>query len=269
MNREKVIRNGFWFWYGAVLFAAWILILFCDRNFTDHPVGWLYSVFGWGILAGIPASILLLTKSRILEEKVSRYWLIPAGVGAAFWVGVCSSMLGAVSAICPFDVWQRERTVFWDRFLRGYQDDLASAAERMMSPDMIGDIEQLIGFILLPYRLFSRLGLYSGSILLILSVLPIAVIRRNKNTVRFSCAGMLTGLLLFGFGVFNRSFSDCTQRRLDAVLRLQQECMKKMQAIRPAVSPEQVRKLIEAHAAQKTFGDPYWTLLRKIEGKKD
>ena len=33
--------------------------------------------------------------------------------------------------------------------------------------------------------------------------------------------------------------------------------------------PEQVRKLIEAHAAEKTFGDPYWTLLKKIEGKKD
>ena len=269
MNREKVIRNGFWSWYGAVLFAAWVLILFCDRNFTDHPIGWLYSVFGWGILAGIPASILLLTKSRILEEKISRYWLIPAGVGAAFWVGICSSMLGAVAAICPFDVWQRERTFFWDRFLRGYQDDLASAAERMMSPDMIGDIEQLIGFILLPYRVFSRLGLYSGSILLILSVLLFVVIRRNKNSVRFTCAGMLSSLLLFGFGVFNWSFSDCTQRRLDAILRLQLECMKTMQTIRPAVPPEQVRKLIEAHAAKKTFGDPYWTLLKKIEGKKD
>ena len=178
-------------------------------------------------------------------------------------------MLGAVSAICPFDVWQRERTVFWDWFLRGYQDDLAAAAERMMSPDMIGDIEQCISFILFPYRVFSRLGLYSGALLLILSVLLIVVIRWNKTAVRFSCAGMLTGLLLFGFGVFNWSFSDCTQRRLDAILRLQLECMKKMQTIRPAVPPEQVRKLIEAHAAQKTFGDPYWTLLRKIEGKKD
>ena len=218
-------------------------------------------------LGGRLASILLLTKSKILEEKISRYWLIPAGVGASFWVGVCSSMLGAVAAICPFDVWQRERTVFWDWFLRGYQDDLSAAAERMMG--MIGDIEQLIGFILLPYRIFSRLGLYSGSILLILSVLLIAVIRRNKTAVRFSCAGMLTGLLLFGFGVFNWSFSDCTQRRLDTIARLQLDAMKEMRKIRPAVPPEQVRKLIEAHAAQKTFGDPYWTLLKKIEGKND
>ena len=269
MNKDRMLKYVFRSWYGIILFSAWVLILFSDRNFTENTAGWLTSFIAWGILAGIPASILLLTKTKVLSDEISRYWLVPAGIGAAFWVWLCSNLLGVVHAICPFDIWQRERLFFWNQFLTGYQDDLASAAERMMSPGMTGDIQQCISFILIPYRIFTRIGLYSGSVLLILSVLLIAVIRWNKTAVRFSCAGMLTGLLLFGFGFFNAGFAGMTQQNLDTIARIQQSAMKKMQTICPAVPPEQVRKLIETYAGKKTFGEPYETLLKKIEGKND
>lgn len=269
MNKDNMLKYVFRSWYCIVLFAAWILILFSDRSFIDNPTGWLTSFIGWGILAGIPASILLLTEIKVLSDEISRYWLIPSGICAAFWVWLASDLLGVVHGICQFDIWQRERLFFWNQFLTGYQDNLASAAERMMSPGMTGDIQQCIGFILLPYRTFARIGLYSGSILLILSALLIVVISWNKNAVRFSCGGMLTGLLLFGFGFFNAGFAGMTQQNLDTIARIQQSAMKKMQTICPAVPSEQVRKLIETYAGKKTFGEPYETLLKKIEEKND
>lgn len=272
MNKDKVIRAVFRGIYGVILLAAWVLILHGSPGLTRTPAGYLVSVGAWGILAGVPASILLLTAAEILSEKISRYWLIPAGAGVAVWVGFVSSMLGAVGALCQFEVWQQERLFFWMQFLLEYDGrydgDLAAAAGAMMSPETIGEIQRCIGFILLKYEVFARLGSFGGVILLVLTAVLYLIFRRKKNAVRFSCAGMLTGLLLLGIGSYNRSFARHTGYRLDVLSRQQQECMKAMRNIKPLVSREEISKIIKAYAQREGFGERSQSLVERIEGKK-
>ena len=272
MNKNKVARYCFRGICGVILLAAWVLILHGSQGFTQNPAGYLVSVVAWGILAGVPAALLLLTAGEILSEKISPYWLIPAGAGAAVWTDFGSSMLGAVGAICPFDVWQKERLFFWYWFLTEYEGrsdgDLAAAAERMMSPGMIGDIQQGIEFILLKYQVLARLGSSVGIGALVLTAVLYLIFRRKKNAVRFCCAGMLTGLLLLGIGSYNWTFARKTRYRLNTIARQQQECMKAMRNIRPAVSREEIIKMIEAHARKEGWGEGSQSLLERIEGKK-
>ena len=272
MNKDKVVKYIFWCIYGLLLLVAWVLILHGSPGLTRAPAGYLVSVGAWGILAGVPAALLLLAAGEILSEKISPYWLIPAGAGAAVWTGFGSSMLGAVGAICPFDVWQKERLFFWYWFLTEYEGrsdgDLAAAAERMMSPGMIGDIQQGIEFILLKYQVLARLGSSVGIGALVLTAVLYLIFRRKKNAVRFCCAGMLTGLLLLGIGSYNWTFARKTRYRLNTIARQQQECMKAMRNIKPLVSREEISKIIKAHAQREGFGERSQSLVDRIEGKK-
>ena len=270
MNKDKVVKYIFWCIYGLLLLVAWVLILHGSQGFTQNPAGYLVSVVAWGILAGVPAALLLLTAGEILSE--SPYWLFPAGAGAAVWVGFGSSMFGAVGAICPYDVWQKERLFFWYWFLTEYDGrsdgDLAAAAEAMMSPGMIGDIQQGIEFILLKYQVFARLGSSIGIGVVVLTAVLYLIFRRKKNAVRFCCVGMMTGLLLLGIGSYNWCFAKKTRYWLNTIARQQQECMKAMRNIKPSASREEIYKIIEAHARKEGFGERSQSLLDRIEGKK-
>lgn len=265
LNRDKLFDIFYWCWFAALLLLAGVLTMCgCLGRGCDFTGG----VFCWLILTAGPAGCVFGLKYLANSENGKWYWLFSLCALAAGYVVFFSLLFAAVCAICPFDVWQQERTVFWDWFLREYDGDLAAAARKMSSPEVTGEILRLNGFILLKYQVYS-LGQWAGWILTVLFAGLFFLRWEGRRFSRTCCAGLSAGLLLLGTGIFNWSFSDCTKRRLGNIAHFQQEGMKEMQKIRPAVPPEQVRKLIEAHAAQKTFGEPYWTLLREIEGKKD
>ena len=92
---------------------------------------------------------------------------------------------------------------------------------------------------------------------------------KGRRFARTCCAGLSAGLLLVGIGFFNWVFAEKNLYWLNVIAREQQKCMKEMQKVRPVVPPGKIRELVKAHARKKTFGDPYWILLKKIEGKND
>ena len=138
----------------------------------------------------------------------------------------------------------------------------------MMSPETIGEIQRCIGFILLKYEVFARLGSFGGAGIIILTVVLYLICRRKKNAVRFCCAGMMTGLLLLGIGSYNWCFAKKTRYWLNTIASQQQECMKAMRNIKPLVSRGEISKIIEAHARKEGFGERSQSLLDRIEGKK-
>jgi len=266
LNRDKLFNIIFWSWFAAILLLTWVFVM-CGC--LGRGCGFFGGIISWLVLTAGPAGVVCGLKYLANSGNGKWYWLLSLCALSAGCVWILSTLFGALCAICPFDVWQQERTVFWDWFLMEYHGDLAETARKMTAYAVFNRILRLNRFIVMKYEICSFCGLLAGWILTVLFSLLFLLRWKGRRFARTCCAGLSAGLLLVGIGFFNWVFAEKNLYRLNVIAREQQKCMKEMQKIRPVVPPGKIRELVKAHARKKTFSDPYWILLRKIEGKKD